>query len=94
MNERTVKLSDEDFAAWSERGRDAARFRVGVRRAARAFIDAHPDLRSVKLPRYVRSLADAQVESFVESYHIDSQEGLNLFCETLRRHGLVERSER
>ena len=28
-------------------------------------------------------------EGFVESYHIDSQEGLNLFVETLKKHGLV-----
>lgn len=57
-------------------------------REAQAFLDAHPDLRAVKIPRYVRSLADVEVEAFVESFHIDSQEGLNLFVETLRRHGL------
>jgi hypothetical protein len=32
----TVQLSGAEFAAWSERGRDAARFRVSIRRAARA----------------------------------------------------------
>jgi hypothetical protein len=58
-------------------------------REARDFLAAHPDIGQVRLPRYVRSLSDARVESFVDNYHIDSQEGLNLFVETLRRHGLA-----
>lgn len=33
--EHVVKLSDAEFASWSERGRNAARFRVDIRRAAR-----------------------------------------------------------
>lgn len=27
---------------------------------------------------------------FVDNYHIDSQEGLNLFVETIKRHGLID----
>lgn len=80
-------------SAWA-RHVDADGMRVRVdpdgsrERQANAFFDANPDLRESRGDRYVRSLAEAQVESFIDNYHIDSQEGLNLFAETIRRHGL------
>jgi hypothetical protein len=44
-------------------------------------------------PRFVPCAKDAAAAAYVTSYHIDSQEGLALFAETMRRHGLdkVER---
>jgi hypothetical protein len=57
-------------------------------RAANAFFDRHPALRAASAERFVRDRSKAQLTATVESYHIDTQEGLNLFVDTIRRHGL------
>lgn len=62
-------------------------------RSANEFFEAHPDLKPARAERYVRSIADVKAEAFIESYHIDTQEGLNLFVAALRRHGLVPATE-
>jgi hypothetical protein len=57
-------------------------------RSANAFFEQRPGLKCASAERYVRNLADVKAEAFVENYHIDTQAGLNLFVETLRRNGL------
>lgn len=39
--------------------------------------------------RFVRDAAAVAAKSFVESYHIDSELGLYVFVEAIKRHGLV-----
>lgn len=57
----------------------------------KAFLAAHPDWFADEPAAAIRFVPDAAAvaaRAVVESYHIDSQEGLNLFVETIRRHGL------
>lgn len=43
--------------------------------------------------RFVPCASAAAVAAHVTSYHIDSQEGLDLFASTIRRHGLDKLTE-
>lgn len=43
--------------------------------------------------RYVENPIEEAVKSIVSSYHIDTQEGLNFFVTTLRKHGVVPPKE-
>lgn len=44
--------------------------------------------------RYVEDPANEAAKSVVTSYHIDTQEGLNFFVSTLRKHGVVPPKEK
>lgn len=46
-----------------------------------------------KTVRFVKDPAEEAARSIITSYHIDTQEGLNFFVSTLRKHGVVPPKE-
>lgn len=55
-----------------------------------AFIAAHPQYADGDMMRYVPNAADVAVRAIIDTYHIDSQAGLDLFARAIKDHKLHE----